>query len=484
MAEKDDKFIKLMKSAKAKLDRSDFEGAIADYTAAINLNPADKNQLAEGYNSRGFAKDNLGRREEAIEDYDEAIRLNPEFAAAWNNRGLAKSQLGHHEEAIANLDEAIRLDSENATAWYNRGFAKDNLGRHEETIADLDEVIRLNPENARAWHNRGLAKNKLDRHKEAIADFDEAIRLDPEYAFAWNNRGSAKNKLDRHKEAIADFDEVIRLDPKSAATWHNRGVAKANLGDYRGAIADLDEAIRLDPEFAPALNNLAAIKAEKAGRDAVEERIGSLKTGTEEAENQARKYEWIERRNRFATYLLMPVLIGTISFLVVVLIVPNLPSEHFSKLLSEYFPELLPRYSLELPPECSPKLKPECPPKLKPIGIKNLFYLLPLITIIIVMTSPLVWLIHLLLAAANKAELMKTEYRHLAYVEKIMFFYFAKDTTNESKKIKTDYITITMTNSPADKLLIFQNKVSEPSPISVQNMAEKAVSKVSDKSSI
>ena len=544
MAEKDDKFIKLMKSALVKFDTEDFEGAIADYTAAIESKPADKSRLAEAYNDRGFTQNELGRREEAIADYgearrlcDEAIEIDSENARAWYNRGFAKNGLSRYEEAIADFDEAIRFDSKYAFTWCNRGLAKnklgrpeeaiadfdeairlkpknknmlsstynnrglvkDNLGRHEEAIKDFDEAIRLKPKNAPAWNNRGSAKDKLGRHEEAIKDFDEAIRLEPEKATAWNNRGSAKNELGRHEEAIKDFDEAIRLEPENGKIWNNRGAAKRRLDHYEEAIADYTEGIRLDPENAiiwnnrssakayledfdsairdveearrlspddpDVLNNRAAIKAEKSARDVVEERIGSLKTGTEEAENQAKKYKWIERINRIVAYFLVLVLIGTISFLVAVLIVPNLPSEHFSKLLSEYFPKLMPKYS----------------PELKPIDIKILINLLPLISIIIIITSPLVWLIRLLITAANKAELMQAEYSTLAYVEKRIFFYFAKDDTDKGKEVRADYIKSAMTNSPADKLLAFQSKTSAISPSSVQNVAETIESKINNK---
>ena len=54
---------------------------------------------------------NLGRHEDAITDFDEAIRLNPGDADAWANRGLAKISLGRHEDAIADYDKSDRTES-------------------------------------------------------------------------------------------------------------------------------------------------------------------------------------------------------------------------------------------------------------------------------------------------------------------------------------------------------------------------------------
>ena len=437
-----------MKSARKKFAAGDFEGAIASYTEAINrrladkriLDLVDKNRLAEAYNDRGLAKSEIGRDEEALADLDEAIRLDPEFAAAWNNRGSAKSEIGRHEEALADLDNAIRLDSTKATAWYNRGSAKNALGRYEEALEDLDNAIRLDPELAVAWSNRGLAKSEIGRDEEALADLDEAIRLDLELAAAWNNRGSAKNRLGRYEEALADLDEAIRLDPELAVAWDNRGSVKADIQRFDDAIKDVEKAVSLSSEDPEIRNNLAAIKAEQSAHEAVEKRLGSL-ADTRELEAQAEKYEGIERTNRDRAYGIMVVL------LVFILVIVG------------FFAEL------------------------ESIDLAEPFSLLPLISITIIITSPLVWAIRLLLTEANKAELMKAEYEHLFIVERRIFVYFAKDDTNEGKKIRADYIKTTMTNSPADKLLTLQNKTSVPSPNPVQNVIEKGVSKVSDKSS-
>ena len=363
-----------MKSARDKFDAGDFEGAITDYTEAINRRLADKtkfslvdkNRLAEAYNSRGVAKSRLGRGGEANDDYDEAINL---------------------------YSEVIETDPKNGKAWCYRGVAKVNRGRHEEAIADLDEAIEINPKNAAAW----------------------------------NNRGSARNALDRYQDALADYTEAIRLESKNALAWSNRSSAKAHLEDFDGAIKDVEEALRLSPNDPRFLNNRAAIKAEQAARKAVEGRLGTLEADTEEVKDQAKKYEEIEKTNRDRAYAIMTVLLVFIFVIVV------------------FFAEL------------------------ESIDLAKPFSLLPLITIIIVMTSPLVWTIRLLLTEANSAKVMHAEYMHLAYVEGRMLVYFQDQ---HAKEVRADYIKTTMINSPADKLVALQNKASVPSPNPVQNVIE------------
>ena len=67
----------------------------------------------------------------AIEDLDNAIRLNPSYSEAFVNRGLAYAHQREHERAIADFTMAIRLDPRNAAAYTNRGVAYTAKGERE-----------------------------------------------------------------------------------------------------------------------------------------------------------------------------------------------------------------------------------------------------------------------------------------------------------------------------------------------------------------
>ena len=83
----------------------DWQGAIADYTKAIEINPYD----ADAYNNRGNARKNLGDKEGAIADYNKAIEINPYDAAAYGNRGLLYYELVDRQRAISDMQKAAQL---------------------------------------------------------------------------------------------------------------------------------------------------------------------------------------------------------------------------------------------------------------------------------------------------------------------------------------------------------------------------------------
>ena len=225
--------------------------AIADFDEAIKLNPDYK----EAYTGRGIAYSQKGMHDCAIADFDKAIKLDPDYANAYIGRGIAYSQKGMHDYAIADLDKAIRLNPKYADAYNNRGVAYSQKDRHEYAIADFDEAIKLNPNYAMAYNNRGITYSKKGRHDYAIADFDEAIRLNSKYADAYTGRGIAYSQKGMHDYAIADFDKAIKLNPKYAVAYNNRGIAYSEKGRHDSAIADFNEAIRLASDYAEAYNN-------------------------------------------------------------------------------------------------------------------------------------------------------------------------------------------------------------------------------------
>ena len=147
----------------------------------------------------------MNQYKRAIEDYDEAVKLNPEYAEAYNNRGVAYAGLNRHERAIEDYDVAVKLNPDYAAAYYNRGSAYAGLNRHERAIEDYDEAVKLNPKDAKAYYNRGNSYTGLNQYKRAIWDYDEAVKLNTEYAEAYANRGMVYSLIAKYDKSTRDL---------------------------------------------------------------------------------------------------------------------------------------------------------------------------------------------------------------------------------------------------------------------------------------
>jgi len=195
--------------------------AIPDFDQAIRLVP----NYAAGYNGRGMAWHLARNYDRAIADFNEAIRLNPTFASAFANRGNVYRDTSATDLAMRDFDQAIELDPALAFAWLSRGRALRAAGQHDRAIADFDQAIRLQRTNATAWNERCYAQTLAGRTAAALESCDEALKLRPNDRFALDYRGLALLKLDELDRAIANWDATLQLYPKEAHALYGRGMA-------------------------------------------------------------------------------------------------------------------------------------------------------------------------------------------------------------------------------------------------------------------
>ena len=246
----------LVEKGLEKYEKKNYKGAIDDYDQAIKLKP----DYSAAYNNRGIARRDLGDNKAAITDFDQAIQTNRNWRkgglwTAYNNRGIARRDLGDNKAAIDDFDQAIKLKPDLAEAYNSRGDARSALGDNKAAIDDYDQAIRLKPDYTDAYFNRGTVRSALGDKKAAINDYDQAIKLKPDYTDAYFNRGNALRDLGDNKAAIDDYDQAIKLKPDYAKAYNNRGIARSDLGDNKAAITDYDQVIKLKPDFAEAYIN-------------------------------------------------------------------------------------------------------------------------------------------------------------------------------------------------------------------------------------
>jgi tetratricopeptide (TPR) repeat protein len=128
-----------------------------------------------------------GQIDDAIRQYQEAIRLQPNYAGTHYNLGNVLADKGHIDDAIRQYQEAIRLQPDYARAHYSLGNVLADKGHIDDAIRQYQEAVRLKPDHVEAHNNLGIALSMKGKTDDAIGQFQEALRLRPDDAYAKNN---------------------------------------------------------------------------------------------------------------------------------------------------------------------------------------------------------------------------------------------------------------------------------------------------------
>ena len=242
-------------------DMEEYEKAIANYTKALEINP----RSIQAYLGRGVARCQLGDTEHAAyEDLWDAVDLNPLKLAeknkqsrallrkldteslqelkvclveALNARGTAFFKADMPNEAFEDFNEAIKHDPNNYKLYIHRGAVNRVFWHYEEAVADHTKALRLKPGLAIVHTYRAGAYIELEKYREAIADYDKKFSMVPGTAFEYINRALCYSRLHDKPNAVRDAETAIQMAPSDAEVIRCRDGIYREMEEHEKAIA-------------------------------------------------------------------------------------------------------------------------------------------------------------------------------------------------------------------------------------------------------
>ena len=190
-------------------------GLLLGFSVAFNVLVSVEN-YAYADCTLGDALARAGRVPEAIQLFEKALRIKPDFADAHCNLGIALERVGRTQEAMEHLEQAVRINPDYVGPQYNLGLALVRLGRVQEAIGHWKEALRIRPDFAEAHCNLGIALAQSGETQDAMEHFEQALRFKPDLAEAHYNLGLALVRLGRVPEAVGHYNQALRINPDLA----------------------------------------------------------------------------------------------------------------------------------------------------------------------------------------------------------------------------------------------------------------------------
>ncbi len=229
----------------------EYEPALEDISISLSLSPNDP--LIHAH--KGIILHAFGRSEEAMNEYDRALEIDPASKYVKENRTLLLSQISNRDELFA-LSKLIKVNPNDFALYYKRGCIYDDLFDYERAKEDLTTCINLRPTYSPAYNARGVVYSKMKKYREALKDFDTAIILDNHYEDAYTNKIHLYKSLYDDKKRLEAINKLIEKNPTTATGYYEKGLYYKELKDITEAILWFQKAIDVEIDFSKAIKEL------------------------------------------------------------------------------------------------------------------------------------------------------------------------------------------------------------------------------------
>src|SRR5574337_906345 len=223
-------------------------GLLALAAACAHGPSAKERETAEIHYNLGTDALRNGRPQDALREYDEALKLDERFADAHLGRGLVlEVAFGRTDEAEREYRRALALRPGYSEAHNDLGQLLARTGRLDEALTHFDAALQnmLYKEPWAARCNKGQALWRAGRKDEGLAEFRSCLSLAPRFCQGHRELGRLWLADGNAREAIESFAEHARICDRPADAWYQLGLSHLRAGDAEKAREALDRCLAL-----------------------------------------------------------------------------------------------------------------------------------------------------------------------------------------------------------------------------------------------
>jgi tetratricopeptide (TPR) repeat protein len=228
--------------------RGYFEQAEAAFARALSDDPTS----AEALYGRGSSLLQLGRTEEARQDFQEATKAKASYpdtlANVWNNLGLLSTREGRIPEAVDYFEKALTISPDHLVALDNLGNAYRVMKRLHEAKRVFEHAVQAGPADADAHYGLAMVYAQTGDTQAAYEHLQRALAIRPDYPEAMNNLGILLLRTDRPDEAVEMFRKCMRVAPGFDQAYLNLAKVYALKGNNADARTVLQQLLSQRPD--------------------------------------------------------------------------------------------------------------------------------------------------------------------------------------------------------------------------------------------
>ena len=229
-------------------------------------------------NINGVCNQAQGFTERAIENYEHAIRIKPDYVDALYNLGNIFKDDGRIDDAIKSYEKVIDINPGYDDAQFNLGVSLQILGQVDKAIDHYEKALLSVPDNTEIRINLGFIFQSLGNLDDAIEEYKKVLEIDPNQLIVLNNLGACLKELGEMNQAIEYFEKALEIDPNYAEAHYNLGYVHQDLGEIKQAILCYEKAVVIN-NYPMAYQSLSHLKKYEPNDNQIIQMQSLLKSG-------------------------------------------------------------------------------------------------------------------------------------------------------------------------------------------------------------